>query len=165
MSALAAWLLALAMGTARADTVAANTVATDTAAADTIAADTVAADTHFETLDVYVDPEGRALAAYQLEVVDVSGNARVVGIEGGEHPAFEKPPYYDPEAIEREAVVLAAFHVGDDVPSHETRVATIHYAVATGTEPEFEVHLQVAASPSGHEVPALVRISQGEETE
>lgn len=119
----------------------------------------------FETVEIYLDPDGRALAAYQLEVVDRAGAARVVGVEGGEHPAFEQPPYYDPMALQREDVVLAAFHVGDDVPRHETRVATIHYAVAAGVEPRFEVHLQVAASPSGRDVPVQVRIAEGGESE
>ena len=63
----------------------------------------------FRTVDIYVDSKQQSVAAYQLEWTTPGGDAKIVGIEGGENPAFKEPPYYDPKAIQHERVILAAF--------------------------------------------------------
>ena len=53
----------------------------------------------FTYVDVFIDPHGRALGAYQFELRATAGDVALVGIEGGEHAAFSHPPYYDPKAL------------------------------------------------------------------
>src|SRR6266852_2690507 len=82
----------------------------------------------FRVVDIYVDSKGAPLAAYQLRFSMTNMNVKIVGIEGGEHPAFRGPPVYDPKAIQHERVIIAAFNTGpsDELPKGKTRVATIH---------------------------------------
>src|SRR5256885_1567618 len=78
----------------------------------------------FATVDVYVDSSHDVLAAYQLEWTGQSANARIVGIEGGENSAFKEPPYYDPNAMQQERVILASFSTANaaKLPRGKTRV-------------------------------------------
>src|SRR4030095_1590218 len=82
----------------------------------------------FETVDVFVDTTDKSLAAYQLEFFTASGDVKIAGIEGGAHPAFATPPYYDPKAMQQDRVILAAFTTDDAaaLPVGRIRVATIH---------------------------------------
>ena len=104
----------------------------------------------FQAVDIFVDSKDVALAAYQLEFAVASGNAKIVGIEGGEHPAFAEAPFYDPKAIQHERVILAAFstHAADKLPTGQTRVATIHLQISGSGELKFETKLATAASPT-----------------
>ena len=116
----------------------------------------------FVAYDVWIDPHGRSLAAYQLEIVDAAGVARIVGIEGGEPPAFAEPPYYDPAAIQTDHVILAAYQTRAEVPHQATRVATLHVELPSGKSPEFQLHLTVATSPEGEDIVAAASVSKGE---
>jgi hypothetical protein len=100
----------------------------------------------FTHLDVYVDAKDQPLAAYQLELAAEKGNVKIVGIEGGEHPAFKKPPYYDPAAMSQDHVIVAAFNTGKDLPKGKTRVARIHVQITGDQKPEYVIKLEVAAS-------------------
>src|SRR6266545_6738696 len=62
----------------------------------------------FRVLDVILDAAAD-VAAWQVEIVARSGDARVVGVEGAGAP-FAAPPYYDPAALQQGRVVLAAFN-------------------------------------------------------
>src|SRR5437764_15118504 len=53
----------------------------------------------FRSIDIFIDSRGAKLAAYQIEFAGESDQVKPVGIEGGEHPAFKEPPYYDPKAL------------------------------------------------------------------
>ena len=75
----------------------------------------------FFHLDVFVDPYGAPLAAWQVHVEDETGRAVLVGIEGGEHAAFVEPPYHDPAALQGERVILAALSVEDLVRAGKVR--------------------------------------------
>ena len=79
------------------------------AAAPAEASPDSAAPLTFGTYDVVVETGSRPLAAYQVEITVAAGDAKLVGIEGGEHPEFTEPPFYDPAALREERVVLAAF--------------------------------------------------------
>jgi len=105
----------------------------------------------FETVDVFVEPTDSPLAAYQLEFFAASGDVKIAGIEGGAHPAFAEPPFYDPKAMQRERVVLAAFSTdaAPNLPVGKTRVATIHVQVRGTNRPEFRIRLQTAANARG----------------
>ena len=117
----------------------------------------------FEAVEVYVDSGDVPLAAYQFELAAEVGEVKIVGIEGGEHPAFEEPPYYDPAALAHHRVIIAAFNTGRDLPAGPTRVARVHVMVTGEREPQYAVKLHVAASSDGEKIPAQATLAQGEE--
>ncbi len=110
----------------------------------------------FCAVDIYVDAGSTPLAAYQLEFAATNGVAKIVGIEGGEHPAFRQPPFYDPGAIQHERVILASFSTAaaTDLPTGKTRIATIHYQTTETLPPQFELKLQAAADAQGANISA-----------
>src|SRR2546430_10251023 len=109
----------------------------------------------FQAVDIFIDSKQHALAAYQLEFSVKSGNARIVGVEGGEHPAFKEAPFYDPKAIQHERVIIAAFNTSaaDKLPKARTRVATIHLQITGDQKPEFHLRLETAATANGNKIP------------
>jgi hypothetical protein len=108
----------------------------------------------FRALDVFVDSGDKPLAAYQLEVSAADGDTKVAGIEGGEHPAFKQPPFYDPKAIQQERVILAAFNTAaaDQLPTGKTRVATLHFQTRGDQPPQYTLKLATAASVDGQQI-------------
>lgn len=116
----------------------------------------------FVSVPVFVDPKGAPLAAYQLEFRAEGASARIVGVEGGEHPAFREPPYYDPAALAREnRIILAAFSTAGDLPRERTRVATLQLMVEGGGEPRFAVRADVTATIEGKAIQAAVAAGKG----
>lgn len=110
----------------------------------------------FTVVDVYVDAGDKPLAAYQLDFRATNANAKIVGIEGGEHPAFKAPPFYDPLAMQQERVIIAAFSTAaaDKLPRGKTRIVTIHFQTS-GSEPlSGSVKLVTAGSADGHKIKA-----------
>ena len=116
----------------------------------------------FLAVDVFVNSGEAPLAAYQFEMIARGGDARIVGVEGGEHPAFSQPPYYDPAALKGGRIIIAAFDTGKDLPKGRTRVATIHVREAGATRPEYSVALTVAATLDGKRIAATAAVGQGE---
>jgi hypothetical protein len=118
----------------------------------------------FRTVDVYVDSKAQPLAAYQLEfsVTNSGSAAKIVGIEGGESPAFAEPPFYDPQAMQQERVIIAAFSTNavSQLTKRKTRVATIHLQTSRAVEPEFEIKLQVAGNVNGNPIPAAASVEE-----
>ncbi len=112
----------------------------------------------FVALDVFVDVGEHALAAWQLEVRDAAGAAKLSGVEGGAHPAFAEPARFDPRAVNGGRVVLAAFQTGAELPHGRTRVATLHFAVDAGATPRFEVELGAAVGRNGETLAATAEI-------
>ena len=122
-------------------------------------------DVRFEAIHVYVDSGTKRLAAYQISIKARSGNVKIIGIEGGSHEAFSEPPYYDPKAIQKDHVILAAFSLKPDreLPSGETRVATIHYQSEGNDDVLFEFELQAAADPAGNKIQSKILMKKGKE--
>jgi hypothetical protein len=110
----------------------------------------------FSAVDIYVDSKSAPLAAYQIEFTATNGVAKIVGIEGGDSPAFHEPPFYDSKAIQHERVIIAAFNTAaaDKLPSGKTRIATIHLQIIGDSAPQFQLTLQVAANPDGNRISA-----------
>jgi hypothetical protein len=112
----------------------------------------------FRAVDVYVDSKEQLLAAYQLEfsVTNAASAAKIVGIEGGDAPAFSEPPFYDPQAMQHERVIIAAFSTNaiSDLPHGKTRVATIHLQTNRAVEPEYQLKLEAAADTNGNRISA-----------
>ena len=115
----------------------------------------------FQSVNIFIDPHGQPLAAYQIEFTGESDMVKLVGIEGGAHPAFKDPPYYDPKALMQNRVILAALNAGDDLPTARTRVARLHLQV-TGEHPTFRANLIVAAKSDGSKLAADVSVEEGE---
>ena len=115
----------------------------------------------FEPIQVYIDSGQGQLAAYQFELRAVKGDVKIVGVEGGEHKAFDEPPYYDPAALMNNRIIIAAFDTGQELPTGRTRIATIHFQIIENVEPEYEIELAVAADGSGKQIPAKAFIEKG----
>src|SRR5262249_44019746 len=113
----------------------------------------------FTTADVFIDPHGAPLAAYQVEILGDPSRVTLVGIEGGEHAAFKIPPYYDPKAMSGNRVILAALNAGTDLPRGKTRVARLHLRILGTDTPAITSKLIVAASPNEQAIKADVNIS------
>ena len=117
----------------------------------------------FAAVDLFIDAGDRPLAAYQLEFAAVAGQVKIVGVEGGQHAAFKQAPYYDPQAIQRERVILAAFSTAapEELPAGKTRVATIHVQITGDVEPHYAVKLVTSATAEGAETKATLSIEKG----
>lgn len=122
----------------------------------------------FAAFDVFIEPRGEALAAYQVEVrAEVgaaAGSIKIVGIEGGEGAAFADAPYYDVRAMQSERAIIGALarDLGAGATKVRTRVARIH-VMAEGITGKLDVNqlsvkLQVAGDPQGRSIGAEVSI-------
>ena len=116
----------------------------------------------FAFVDVYVDSKDQPLAAYQFELTAQGPGVTLVGVEGGDAPAFAEPPYYDPKANLHNRIIIAAFNTGSNLPHGRTRVARVMVRL-TGTDPaKWTARLDVAASDDAKPIPAQIQVSQGE---
>ncbi len=111
----------------------------------------------FRPIEVYIDATPVPLAAYQIEIV-ADGEAEIVGVEGGDAPAFAEPPRYDPKALTGKRIILAAFDTGTGLPHGRTRVATVHVREAGPTPPDYTATLVAAAGADGRSIPAIVEL-------
>jgi hypothetical protein len=137
----------------------------------------------FAPVHIYLDPAGKPLAAYQFELVCSvpvrayfsaadEDNAsqrpdehpvKIVGVEGGEHPAFKEAPYYDPAALQNERIIIAAFNTGSDLPTARTHIATIHLQITGDAEPKYALSLTTAADANGENLPVEITLEKGEQ--
>ena len=117
----------------------------------------------FAPLHIELDSGLYELAAFQFELKATVGRVEIVGIEGGEHNAFNQPPYYDPAALANDRIIIAAFNTGDDLPTGRTRIATVHLQIIGDVEPDYELDLTVAADADGEEIPAEISFEKGEQ--
>ena len=113
----------------------------------------------FAVIDIFIDSGDDALAAYQFELSADSGDFRIVGVEGGQHPAFAEPPYYDPAALQQDRVILAAFNTGQNLPTGKTRVARVHVQVLSEKTPDYSLELTVAADDQGQSIDAHAELN------
>lgn len=113
-----------------------------------------APDVRYYPVDVYIDTDGRPLAAYQLAVDDATGRTRIVGVQGGAEGAFQDPPFYDAAALTRGEVVLAAVSTSKALPRGKVRVARL-YVQSIGGPSAPVVRLIAAGSEDGHSISAM----------
>ena len=115
----------------------------------------------FTYVDLYIDPRGAPLAAWQLEFAAETGDVALVGVEAGEHAAFaRKPPYYDPAALTGKRIILADFTLEADVPKQKTRIARLMLEVKGEGAPQFATKLITAADSHGKRIPAELSIAE-----
>ncbi|MEM7228806.1 MAG: hypothetical protein AAF432_08320 [Planctomycetota bacterium] len=117
-------------------------------------------DATFAWIDVYVEAGETHIAAYQLDIEAVDRSWTIVGIEGGDHPAFRLPPYYDPAALTNDRVILAAFSLDSDLPSGRTRLARLH-VMTRDDAMGWNVSHETAASADGQEIPIRFELVEG----
>jgi hypothetical protein len=116
----------------------------------------------FAPVDVYLDSGQQRLAAYQVQITATRGDAKIVGIEGGDGAAFKEPPFYDPAALMGGRVILAAYSLADKLPAGKTRVARLHVQVTGNERPEYAVKLVVAGNRQGQSIQAGLSIAAGD---
>ncbi len=116
----------------------------------------------FAPLHVFIDPASKSLAAFQFELKTISGQIKIVGVEGSAHAAFNEAPYYDPAALANDRIIIAAFNTASDLPETRLRIATIHLQIIGDAEPEYELDLTIAADADGKEIPAEITFETGE---
>ena len=126
------------------------------------APDTVAV--RFMTVDVFVDSGNVPLAAYQFDFAGRGPKVVIVGLEGGQPPAFADPPYYDPQAMQGNRVIAAAFSTRpvEQLPAGRVRVTTLHLQVNGEVDPDFDVKVVTAAGPEGKKIQAKIHIVTGD---
>ena len=112
----------------------------------------------FEAIDVFVNSGNLPLAAWQLEIRSTANDVQIVGIEGGEHPAFAEPPYYDPRAMNGNRVIIAAFNTDDNLPTGRSRVARIHVQLRSPGATTWLSQLTTAATGDGTKISAEISI-------
>jgi hypothetical protein len=118
----------------------------------------------FEAIDVFIDSGDQPLAAWQLELISRTKDVEIVGIEGGEHPAFKEPPFYDPRAMNNNRVILGAFSTDSDeqLPSGRSRVARVHVQITGPGERLWHTELTTSASSDGRKIPAELSIAKAQ---
>ncbi|MBX2850580.1 MAG: hypothetical protein KTR15_02395 [Phycisphaeraceae bacterium] len=122
----------------------------------------------FATLDITIDPQGNPLGAYQFELTSNDVSFTVVGVEAGEHAAFDhgRPPYFDPVAKQGETdrLILAEYAKpqldADQLPNESTRVATVHIMfdgpVRENEDPTIQLKLTAAGNAEGERIDAQI---------
>ena len=122
-----------------------------------------ASSVHFLGVEIYIDSREQPLAAYQLEFWATNAAVKIVGVEGGESPAFKEAPYYDPRAIQHERVIIAAFSTDSPgkLPKGKTRVATIHLQVTGDSNPDYRLKLEAAADNQGRRISGEATFEKG----
>ncbi len=116
----------------------------------------------FVSVPVYIDSGGKALAAYQFELKATKGQIKIVGVENGEAPAYAQPPYYDPAALAKDRIIIAAFNTGKNLPTGRTRVTSLQLQIIGQVEPQYKLELTVAADADGNEIPAEITFEKEE---
>lgn len=117
----------------------------------------------FGTIVVTLDPAGRELAGWQLRADFGKSDARIVGVEGGEHPAWAEAPHYDPRALNGGEIVLAALAADTELPTGPTVVAVIHVEHDRSGLPPLEISEVVAVGSDGSEITVTVTQENGDQ--
>jgi hypothetical protein len=120
--------------------------------------DPVVAGPVFLSIDLTVDPKGQPLGAYQIEMTSPDTSFTVVGVESGEHTAFDhgRPPYFDPvvQKDQTDRLILAEYAKpalkADELPTEVVRVATVHVMVEFTDEPNPEPLIQLTLTAAGN---------------
>ena len=114
----------------------------------------------FRTFRVLVDPHGKPLAAWQVEVV-AEGDVKLVGVEKGAATGFSDPPYYDPAAMAGGRIVIGAYSLEKDLPAGRTHVATLHVRVGGPEDVKCKVRVMTAGAGDGSPIAAEATIEEG----
>ncbi len=120
----------------------------------------VGAGVRFTPVQVLLESLEREVAAYQVEVVVIAGEAEIVGVEGADHPGFQDAPYYDPAALAGGRIIIAAFSTKHQLPIGKQRVATIHMRESGPERVAYEIRTIALADKRGKPVSAKVLLEE-----
>lgn len=127
--------------------------------------------TTFFTIDITIDPKGQSLGAFQFEMISPDTTFSVVGVEAGDHDAFNhgRPPYFDPVAQQDQTdrLILAEYAktdlAADQLPNAAVRVATVHVMLTIPEhdqpeppEPLIQLTLTGAGNAEGERIDAQI---------
>lgn len=98
----------------------------------------------FVAIDITIDPQGQPLGAYQFEIMTINASFTFVGVEAGDHPAFDhgRPPYFDRVALDQDTdrLIVAEYALPNldaaRLPTQPVRVATIHVMLDKPFDPD-----------------------------
>ena len=118
----------------------------------------------FAVFDIFLDTSGEPLAAYQLKVSDRNAAVKIISVEGGEHTSFAAAPKFDPKAIQRDVIKLAAISLdsSEKLPTRRVRIASLHVEVGPGLAPDWSAIVERAGRAGGEKIGASVSISKRE---
>jgi hypothetical protein len=115
----------------------------------------------FTAVDLFIDPAGQPLAAYQIEFAAETGRISLVGVEAGEPgPYAKRPPYYDPAALVGHRIILGDYTLDPAAPKTKTRVARLMLEIQGDTTPQYVTKLMTAATPGGRPIIATVSATE-----
>ena len=107
-----------------------------------------------EPIDVFIDPKGQPLAAWQFEFTAEVGQISLVGVEASDHPAYAvRPPYYDPAALAGKRIILANYSLDANPPKTKLRVARLMLEIWSDARPQYVTKLIAAANADGKTIP------------
>lgn len=110
----------------------------------------------FVAVDVYADAGAKGLAAWQIELDCDPSRAKIVGVEG----VGEKPPYYDPAALQGGRIILAAFTTEIQAPAGRVLIARVHLQETADTD--YRVKVMAAAATGGERIePTIDLVRRG----
>lgn len=113
----------------------------------------------FVAIDVMIDPAGQPLAAWQIEFSAEIGQISLVGVETGDHPAYNaRPPYYDPAALAGNRIILGDYSLAADLPKKPFRAARLMLEIRGDVQPQYVTKLMAAANADGKPVAATVTV-------
>ncbi len=117
------------------------------------------AEMRFEAFDVFIDSGPEALGAYQVELTTPGGRATLVEVAGGPSAAFDRPPYFDPQALlGGDRVVLGDFYTGPDAPRGRVPVATVRFSIDGPEAMQIGSRVMVAGNAAGRQINAIVEV-------
>lgn len=114
----------------------------------------------FTTVKVMLDST-QPLAAWQFELTGQS--IQIVGVESGDSKAYATPPYYDPEALSQNRIIVGAYTLDEQPPQGKIHVATLHIQYDQSINPDLKVTLMAAGNTQGEKIPATLSIQQGDQ--
>ena len=113
----------------------------------------------FAAVDVFIDPKGQPLAAYQVEIAAEPGRVALVGVESGDAgPYAKRPPYYDPAALAGSRIILGDYSLDPAAPKTRTRVARLMLEIRGDAQPQYVTRLMTATTPDGKPIAAEVTL-------
>jgi len=116
----------------------------------------------FGYVDIFIDPKGQAVAAWQLEFSAEVGQISLVGIEASDHAAYAaRPAYYDPAALAGSRIILANYSLDPKLPKSKFRVARVMVEIRGEGKPQYVTKLIAAADAGGKTVSVEVSLNEG----
>lgn len=116
----------------------------------------------FATIEVTIDPLGKPMGAYQFELASADASFVILGVEGGDHAAFDhgRPPFFDPVAVQgvSDRLILAEYALpdlkADALPTGPIVVARVAVMFEGNEQPEINLTLTAAGDADGQPIQA-----------